>query len=116
MVNDPSNLNGKWGSKVKRRKSKSSQGASIATLARPYAAAALAELVRIMTRSRSDSARVAASNALLDRGFGKPPPSQKIATTDIVRPRRLRADASVEDFAAEYRRMRQMLPYDGGQE
>jgi hypothetical protein len=69
-----------------------------------------------MTRSRSDSARVAASNALLDREFGKPPSSQKLATTDIVRARRLRDDASVEEFAAEYRRIRQMLPYDGGQE
>ena len=28
-----------------------------------------------MMRSRSDLARVAASNALLDRGFGKPPPA-----------------------------------------
>ena len=116
MDNDPSRLNSKRESKVKRKKSKSSRGVSVATLARPYAAAALAELVRIMTRSRSDSARVAASNALLDRGFGKPPPSQKLATTDIARPRRLRADASLEEFAAEYCRMRQLLPYDGGQE
>jgi hypothetical protein len=93
---------------VKTKKLKSSRGASLATRARPYADAALAELVRIMTRSRSDAARVAASKALLDRGFGKPPRSQNLATTDVVPPRRPRANMSPEEVRAEFLRLRAM--------
>ena len=107
MFNAPSSLNDKRRSE-ERERSKSSRGASLATLARPYAPAALAELVRIMTRSRSDSARVAASNALLDRGFGKPPPSQKLATTDVPRPPRVRANMSDEEVIEEYKKLREM--------
>jgi hypothetical protein len=91
---------------VNRKKLKSSRGASLATLARPYAPAALAELARIMMRSRSDLARVAASNALLDRGFGKAPPAQNLATTDVARPPRPRANMSIEEVRAEFRRLR----------
>jgi hypothetical protein len=91
---------------MKKNKSKSSRGASLATLARPYASAALAELARIMTRSRSDLARVAASNALLDRGFGKPPPSQSLATTDVERLLRVRNNMSSEELIEYYKKLR----------
>ena len=41
-------------------------------LARQYAPAALAELARLSTAATSEQARVAASNAILDRAYGKP--------------------------------------------
>ena len=93
---------------MKRKRLKSSQRASLATLARPYVPAALAELVRIMTRSRSDFARVAAANALLDRAFGKPPPAQSLATTDVPPPPRVRDNMTDEEFMEDFRRLRQM--------
>jgi hypothetical protein len=40
-------------------------------LARQYTADAVQTLIGVMERSSSDSARVAAANALLDRGWGK---------------------------------------------
>lgn len=42
-------------------------------IAAPYAPAAIAELARLMVEAQSEQARVAAANALLDRGYGKPP-------------------------------------------
>jgi hypothetical protein len=116
-ANDPSRPERQEVIKMKRKKLKSSRGASLATRARPYADAALAELVRIMMRSHSDSARVAASIALLDRGFGKPPPSQNLATTDVVPPPRPRANMSIEEVRAEFRRLRAMpaSEFFGGQ-
>lgn len=41
-------------------------------LARQYTPEALATLAQIMTTGESEAARVAAANALLDRGYGKP--------------------------------------------
>ena len=41
-------------------------------MARDYTADALKTLAQIMLTSESDQARVAAANALLDRGYGKP--------------------------------------------
>jgi len=41
--------------------------------ARKHAKAALAELARIMTKSTSDTARIAAARELLDRAYGKAP-------------------------------------------
>jgi hypothetical protein len=90
------------------RRQKSSRGASLATLAQPYALAALVELVRIMTRSRSDAARVAAAKALLDRGFGKPPHSLGLATADVPPLLEPRDNMSIEELADEFRRLRQM--------
>lgn len=49
-----------------------SQGASLSELARKHTAAALNVLVEVAKKSESDSARVAAANAILDRGYGKP--------------------------------------------
>ena len=44
----------------------------IKELARRYTPQALDTLASIMKASESDAARVAAANALLDRGYGKP--------------------------------------------
>jgi hypothetical protein len=93
---------------MKRKRSKSSRGASLATQARPYVPTALAELVRIMSRSRSDHARVAACSALLDRAFGKPPPAQSLATTDVQWPPHPRNIKSIEQMREEFRRLRQL--------
>lgn len=49
-----------------------SQGASLSELARKHTADALSVLVSVAKNSDSDSARVAAANAILDRGYGKP--------------------------------------------
>jgi hypothetical protein len=48
------------------------QGATIAELARAHTDVALQALVKIATSGESESARVAAANAILDRGYGKP--------------------------------------------
>lgn len=47
------------------------QGATIADLARAHTDVALSALVYIATAGESEAARVAAANALLDRGYGK---------------------------------------------
>lgn len=44
----------------------------IQELARKHAPQALNALVKVATSGRSESARVSAATALLDRGFGKP--------------------------------------------
>lgn len=43
----------------------------VRALARRYTASAIATLLEIATRGSSESARVAAANALLDRGWGR---------------------------------------------
>ncbi len=60
------------------------QAAELRTLARRQTASALATLIEIATQGSSESARVAAANALLDRGWGKPGP----APPDSVMPER----------------------------
>jgi hypothetical protein len=48
--------------------------AGVKELAREHTAEAIETLVSIMTNPKSaDAARVSAANALLDRGYGKPP-------------------------------------------
>ena len=44
----------------------------IGAMARPYCAMALETLSKIARSGESESARVSASSALLDRGYGKP--------------------------------------------
>jgi len=44
----------------------------IEALARQYAPQAIEALVKIATSGQSDSARVAAATAILDRAFGRP--------------------------------------------
>ena len=91
---------------MKRKKNPtSSKGASLSSLTRPYASAAIAELARIMTGSRSDNARVAASNSLLDRAFGRPPQALSIATKDVVPMPRISSKMTEEESAEYYARM-----------
>jgi hypothetical protein len=46
--------------------------AEIRQLARERGPEAIAALVKVMTKGKSEAARVAAANALLDRGWGRP--------------------------------------------
>lgn len=46
-------------------------GATISEMARAYTDVAIAALARIAEHGESESAQVAAANALLDRGYGK---------------------------------------------
>lgn len=46
--------------------------ATLSELARAHTDVALAALVKVATKGESESARVAAANALLDRAYGKP--------------------------------------------
>ena len=48
------------------------QKATLSDLAKAHTEIALKALVSVATKSESDSARVAAANAILDRGYGKP--------------------------------------------
>ena len=52
--------------------------ATIGELARKYANDAIKALVKVATEGDSESARVAAANALLDRGFGRPAQSMEL--------------------------------------
>jgi Family of unknown function (DUF5681) len=45
----------------------------IQELARSHAELAIATLVKVASKGRSESARVAAAESLLNRGFGRPP-------------------------------------------
>jgi hypothetical protein len=67
--------------------------AHIQELARQHAPEALAALVEIATSGASESARVAAACALLDRGFGKP-----VTATQIIPPTRDPRDMSNEEL------------------
>ena len=48
------------------------QAARLAELAKTYTEVALNTLVDVAINGSSDAARVAAANAILDRGYGKP--------------------------------------------
>lgn len=49
-----------------------SQKATLSELARAHTSVALQVLVDVAKKGESESARVAAANAILDRGYGKP--------------------------------------------
>ena len=55
--------------------------AEIRQLARERGPEAIAALVKVMTKGKSEAARVAAANALLDRGWGRPKPSDETEIT-----------------------------------
>lgn len=57
-----------------QNKSNQAQTATLSEMAREYAPEALAMLAEVMRYGVSDTARVAAANAILDRGFGRPKP------------------------------------------
>jgi len=48
------------------------QGARLSELAKSYTDIAFSTLVDVAMNGSSDTARVAAANAILDRGYGKP--------------------------------------------
>jgi len=59
--------------KGSKDKSTAAQKATLSELARKHTEDALAALVSVMNSPKSgDSARVAAANSILDRGYGKP--------------------------------------------
>ncbi len=67
--------------------------AHIQELARQHAPQALAALVEIATSGVSESARVAAACALLDRGYGRP-----VSATQLIPPPRDLRDMSNEEL------------------
>lgn len=58
------------------------QQATISDLAKEHAVSAINALAQIATAGESESARVSAANALLDRGFGKPVQSMEHTSPD----------------------------------
>lgn len=54
----------------------------LSALAKDHAQAALATLVQIATSGDSESARVSAANAILDRGYGKPMQQTDLTNSD----------------------------------
>jgi hypothetical protein len=75
------------------------QKATLSELARMHTVEALETLVHIAKNSESDSARVAAANAILDRAYGRRPQAVlhsgpdggAIQTEDVTTPERRRA-------------------------
>jgi hypothetical protein len=57
--------------------------AEVRDLARQHTRKAIGTLVKVMQSGESDSARVAAANALLDRGFGKPRTDQPVTLDEM---------------------------------
>ena len=57
---------------------------SLSEFAREYTNDAFSALVGVMNTSQSDSARIAAATAILDRGYGKPSMSQVDNSTGHV--------------------------------
>ena len=59
------------------------QKATLSDLAKQYTAVALEALVSVLNKAEaSDSARVAAATAILDRAYGKPAQSLELAGAD----------------------------------
>ena len=65
-------------------KTSSEHGQRLSELAKAHTHDALLTLVDVAKNGRSDAARVSAANALLDRGYGKPPVEKEIATNDSL--------------------------------
>jgi DNA-binding response OmpR family regulator len=57
--------------------------AEVRDLARQHTRKAIGTLVKVMQSGESDSARVAAANALLDRGFGRPRTDQPVTLDEM---------------------------------
>ena len=66
--------------KGSRERATKAQKATIAELARVYTEDAINTLVDVMKNGETDSARVAAVNSLLDRGYGKAPANVDITS------------------------------------
>ena len=72
-------------------------GATIAELAREHSGTAIETLSTIAQSGESESARVSAANAILDRGYGKPP--QAIEYSGEIKSDGPLADISDEEAA-----------------
>lgn len=74
----------RWGGRAKGTLNKRTleQGATVSELAQKYAPEAIQTLVQIMRESEVDTAKIAAANSLLDRGYGKPGQSLEIGNKD----------------------------------
>ena len=55
----------------------------LSDIAKGHAEDALATLVDVARNGRTDAARVAAANALLDRAYGKPVPQREPETAEL---------------------------------
>jgi len=77
--------------------------AEITELARAHTADAIATLVAICRDGASESARVAAANALLDRGYGRPPQAIEHEVRQTTVARVPFVCATVEEWAAQHR-------------
>lgn len=73
---------------------------TISEMAKQHAPLALRVLAEIAERGESESARVAAANALLDRGYGRPPQSVEL-TGDGGGPVLTRIECVIVDPAKE---------------
>jgi hypothetical protein len=67
--------------------------ADVRDLARQHTQTALDTLVEICRYGKTETARIAAANALLDRGYGKPPASLELREPDPEHTIELIADA-----------------------
>jgi len=77
--------------------------AEITELARAHTANAIATLVAICRNGASESARVAAANALLDRGYGRPSQAIEHEVRQVTVARVPHVCATVEEWAAQHR-------------
>lgn len=80
-MDTPGSTKKQWGRPFQKGQSgnprgRPKQSGEMRALARRHTASALATLIEIALRGSSESARVAAANALLDRGWGKPGSAQ----------------------------------------
>lgn len=70
----------------------------------PYAKLALETLARVCKRGDTDSARVAAANALLDRGYGRPVQSHRVGGLNGGPLVNINAQMTVQEAAEYYAR------------
>ena len=63
---------------------------NLSELAREYTNDALDTLVEVMQSSQSDSARIAAANAILDRGYGRPTKTTSFEVNAPLMPTKIR--------------------------
>ena len=73
----------------------------IKAIAQPYGPEAIATLAEIMRHSESEPARVAAANALLDRGYGKPSQTVAVDQTLTMIDERAETEALIRELSAQ---------------
>lgn len=91
---------GQSGNPNGRPQRRTADGKALAELARAYSEDALAALVEVMRNAEAPAgARIAAANAILDRGWGKPIAAHEAtgANGGPITPERLQAEADEAD-------------------